>query len=351
MVEFGGWMMPVSYTTVLTEHHAVRRDAGMFDVSHMGEVLVQGKGALEFLQKLTTNDVSSLAVGRGQYSLLLNEEGGTVDDLILYRLDQDRYLLCVNASNTDKDYAWIAKYAASASDVSVLNDSPNWAQLAVQGPASREVVISALAPASRPILGDLPYMGIVQVELCGAKVWIARTGYTGEMGYEIYLPSTAAVGVWRHLLEMGKPKGLVPCGLGARDTLRLEACYVLYGNELGATISPIEAGVAWAVKTQKPEFVGRKVVSEQRASGPKRKVFAFTMTDNAVPRHGMKVFHGNEEVGEVTSGSVLPTVGGSGGMAILRSDLVAGAEVEIDVRGKRKLAKLVSRPLYSPRIK
>lgn len=344
--------MPVSYEGVLAEHQAVRSACGIFDVSHMGEVRVSGPDAEKFLLYLCMNDVSKLTSGTGQYSGLLNENGGMVDDIILYKLAEAEFFICVNASNIEKDFAWIERHAKNF-NVTVKNESEQWSQLAVQGPNALAAIAHLFNTGDTfRAISDLPYMGIRRVELYSHAVVVARTGYTGEMGFEIYLPHDIVGKTWDKLLESSPKTGIKPIGLGARDTLRLEACYLLYGNDMNDGVTPIEAGVGWAVKTDRAgAFLGKEVVAQQKTSKNHRKMFAFKMQEQAIPRHGMAIFSGSTDVGQVTSGSVLPTVGGAGGMALLSGNFKVGDTVEIDVRGKRKLAQLVTRPLYSARVK
>ncbi len=349
MVPFGGWDMPVQYESVLAEHKWVREECGIFDVSHMGEIVVSGDEALPYLQKLTVNDLSKLEIGHGQYSALPTEDAGFVDDLIIYRTGEKEYFLCVNASNVDKDFAWLSKHVGTFK-VSVKNESANWAQLAIQGPKSEETLAVLLSAADKNTLSNLPYTHIMTTTIHGHKSWIARTGYTGEKGYEIYIPNAIAEQTFAELLEKTSAK---PIGLGARDTLRLEACYLLYGNDMDETVSPIEAGISWAVRFEKGDFLGKAKMEAQKAGTlPARKMVAFKLEDDGIARHGMDVYVGDKKVGTVTSGSVLPTVEGAGGMALIAKDAGnIGDTVEIDIRGKRKLARLVKRPLYSAKVK
>ena len=351
MVNFGGWMMPVSYTSVLAEHQSVREHVGIFDVSHMGEVFVSGPDALPFLQRLLSNDVEKLSIGRGQYTVMMNEEGGCVDDLIVYRIADSEYLLCVNASNTEKDFSWMIRQRDEGETVDIKNSSEQWSQLALQGPESSDVLCTLLDSHQADLVKNLGYMGICSIQWQGATFWCARTGYTGERGFEIYVTNPNVEKLWKSILEHGQEHNILPCGLGARDTLRLESCYALYGNELNDGISPIEAGVSWAVKVNKPHFLGKDATQKLKEQGSPRQLHAFIMSESGIPRSGMKIFKSDREVGLVTSGSVLPTVGGSGGMVLCEPGLKVGDEVFVDVRGKRKLAKLMARPLYSARIK
>ena len=349
MVNFGGWDMPVQYESVLAEHKYVREHCGIFDVSHMGELIVEGKDALAYLQGITINDVARLELGNGQYSALPTEDAGFVDDLIIYRVGAQRYLLCVNASNIEKDFEWLKKNQG-AHKVTLTNESTLWSQLAVQGPESEEALKAILGSEDQKRIAELPYTNITEASFQGKKGFVARTGYTGEKGYEIYIPNTIASSVFSELLEKSNAK---PIGLGARDTLRLEACYLLYGNDMDETVSPIEAGIAWAVRFEKGDFLGKAKMEAQKAgTAPARKMVAFKLEDEGIARHGMDVYVGDRKVGVVTSGSVLPTVEGAGGMALIEKDAAAlGDKISIDVRGKRKLAKVVKRPLYSAKVK
>ena len=350
MVPFGGWLMPVSYESVLAEHKTVREACGIFDVSHMGEVRVKGPDAEKFLQGITINDITRLKDGAGQYTAILNEDGGMIDDLILYRLTQDEFFICVNASNRDKDFQWISSRSKNFK-VTVTNESDDFAQIAVQGPNSSAVVSSVLPEGDRAKFDALAYTHIMSCTVFGKPALLARTGYTGEHGYEIYIPAALAERVWMAFLELSASHGVKPIGLGARDTLRLEACYLLYGNDMNDSVSPLEAGISWATKIDKGDFVGRAKLVDQKSSGLKRQIYAFKMTDEGIPRHGMSVFAGNEPAGEVTSGSVLPTVGGAGGMALLRAGLAVGDVIEVDIRGAKRRAVIMKKPLYAAKTK
>lgn len=352
IVPFGGWAMPVSYSGVLLEHKAVREQCGLFDVSHMGEVFVSGKNAAAFLQSITINDIDRLSPGNGQYTAILNEQGGMIDDLIVYRLEPDAFLICVNASNKDKDYNWIKSQAAKTTGVLVEDKSDSYSQIAVQGPTSPAVMKAVIPVSEQTAFQDLDYMQIRKISAFGADMFVARTGYTGEWGYEIYLPNKAAVAVWNALLDTSRTTGVCPIGLGARDTLRLEACYLLYGNDMNDGVTPLEAGIDWATRLDGPDFIGKKALLAQKAAGVSRKNYAFRMEGDGIPRHDMQVFVGDQLIGVVTSGSVLPTVGGAGGMALLDPKKVKIDDViEIDVRGKRKLARLTKKPLYKAKVR
>ena len=350
MVPFGGWLMPVSYESVLAEHKTVREACGIFDVSHMGEVRVKGPDAEKYLQWITINDISRLKNGGGQYSAILNERGGMIDDLIIYKLCDDEFFICVNASNRDKDFSWL-KTQSGKFNVTVTNESDLWAQIAVQGPHSQKVVAALLNAKDSEAMEALPYTNIMNVTLFGGASLLARTGYTGEHGYEIYMPSTLAERVWMALLEHGPKYGVKPIGLGARDTLRLEACYLLYGNDMNDDVTPLEAGISWATKLDKGDFFGRDALIKQKDAGLTKKMVAFKMEEDGIPRHGMTVYDGQNTAGEVTSGSVLPTVGGAGGMALVSSKFKEGDDLWVDIRGTRKKARVVKRPLYAAKTK
>lgn len=350
LVPFGGWEMPISYEGVIAEHHTVRQKCGLFDVSHMGEIFVEGPEAEKFLQWMTVNDLSRLGDGQGQYSALLNNHGGMVDDLILYRLRSDRFLLCVNASNTEKDFRWIKEHAARFK-VNVTDESARWSQIAVQGPQSLATLTALFSPTDAARLAALAYMDIASFPMFGADVMVARTGYTGEQGFELYMPNAVAPKIWRELLAQGPKTGVKPIGLGARDTLRLEACYLLYGNDMDDHVTPLEAGIAWAVRLEK-DFLAKDRLKEEKEKGSKKKMVAFLLEDKGIARHGMDVYRGEQKIGTVTSAGFLPTLDKSGGMALVDTSAVKLDDtVEVDIRGKRKLAKIVKRPLYSARVK
>lgn len=351
MVPFGGWFMPVSYTSVLAEHKAVREKCGLFDVSHMGEVFVRGPNAAAYLQSMTINDIGRLKDSGGQYSAILHPNGGMIDDLIIYRLGEQEFLVCVNASNTDKDFGWLRENAQGKAGVTVTNESSAWSQIAVQGPTSKAAVLPLLSSVEKDKLQALEYMQILRIEQFGQKALIARTGYTGEWGYELYVPNAVAARVWTALMEQ-QGTGVQPIGLGARDTLRLEACYLLYGNDMDDSVSPLEAGISWAVRLDAGDFIGKDALLKQKEAGLTRLNYAFKMEGDGIPRHDMEIYLGDSKIGKVTSGSVLPTVGGAGGMALCDPRKVkVGDTVEVDVRGKRKLARLVQKPLYKAKVK
>ncbi len=363
MVPFAGWEMPVQYAGVIDEHRAVRGAAGLFDVSHMGEVGVRGAGAERFLQRLTPNDVAQLVPGRAHYSGLLTERGTYVDDLLIYRLAADDFLVVVNASNAPRDLAWIREHAgpepAATRDTSetaetskaaddlgtpeITDLSDSYALLALQGPRA----LAILEPLASPGVSGLRYYGFMRGEVDGVPAIISRTGYTGEDGFELYLQPDAAPRVWRRLLEAGAPHGLVPAGLGARDTLRLEAAMALYGHELDERTTPLEAGLSWVVKLGKGDFMGRAALAEQGAAGVRRTLVGLEVRDRGIARQGHPVLAGGEVVGEVTSGTFSPTLGKAIGMAYVPPALAApGTPLEVDVRGRKLAAVVVGLPFY-----
>lgn len=351
MVPFAGWEMPVQYAGVVDEHRAVRSAAGLFDVSHMGEVRVSGPGAEALLQGLTPNDVARLAPGRAHYSALLTERGTYVDDLLIYRLaggdPLGDFMVVVNAANRERDAAHIAgavvEAAAAAGDVEVEDVSDEVALLALQGPRAAEI----LAPLASLDLSGLRYYGHSRGEVGGKDALVSRTGYTGEDGFELYLGAADAVAVWDLLLDRGEPYGLVPAGLGARDTLRLEAAMALYGHELDEATTPWEAGLGWTVKLDKGEFTGREALVRQKERGVGRKLAGFEITGKGIAREGHQVRAGGEPAGRVTSGTWSPTLGKAIGMAYLPPSLaVPGTELAIEVRGRELPARVVELPFY-----
>lgn len=336
MVPFSGWEMPVSYDGIKEEHIAVRTHAGIFDTSHMGEIEVEGPGALAFLQRLVTNDISKIEIGGAQYSCLLNEEAGVIDDLFVYRLGSDRYLVITNAGNHETDLVQFGKVARDF-DVYVRDASRNYAMLAVQGPHARQIVSDQLHI-------DLPpRMGVIAQQIGRRPALVCGTGYTGEDGVELLIDPEIAPAIWMELVDAG----VVPAGLGARDTLRLEVCFHLHGNDLSAETDPISAGLGWACK-EATGFIGSDKVAVLRANGTETKLAPFVIEGPGIPRQGNPVMLGDEIVGEVSSGTFSPSLEIGIGMAYLRSDLTEpGTEIEIDVRGKRRPARVSSKPLYS----
>lgn len=345
-IDFGGWELPVYFSGIQKEHEAVREKAGLFDVSHMGEVVVSGPDALRFLQYLTTNDVSRLRAGQAQYSLMCYPDGGVVDDLLVYRLADDRFMLVVNAANIDKDLDWLHKHAEG--DVTIDDISDETALLALQGPLA-ETILQRLTPVD---LSQLPGFHFVENAQVGeTKALISRTGYTGEDGFELYAAASEAIALWERLLEAGREDGLVPAGLGARDTLRFEARLPLYGQELSPHISPLEAGLGFFVKlADKGDFIGREALERQKQHGVPRKLVGLEMIDRGIPRSHYPVYADGERIGEVTTGTQSPTFKTNIGLALIRSEYAAiGSEVEVEIRGKRLRARVVKTPFYTRR--
>ena len=344
LVPFGGWEMPVQYSGIVEEHRTVRTAVGLFDVSHMGEFEFRGPGALPFLRRLTTNDVAALAVGQVQYSLMCTPDGGIIDDLTLARIEENEFLMTVNAANIDKDWAWVSGHRPS--DVHAENVSHKTALLAVQGPRAEAVMRVDID------LGRLAYYHLARSRVYGATSYISRTGYTGEDGFELYLSAEDAPKVWTALLEDGRAAGMVPAGLGARDTLRLEMKYALYGNDIDETTNPIEAGLGWVVKLQKGEFIGRDALQKIKECGAERKLVGFEMVDRAVPRHGYRILREGRQVGIVTSGSYGPSVDKYIAIGYVPVALAEpGSEFEVEVRGRGYRARVVPTPFYAPRVK
>jgi aminomethyltransferase len=339
-VDFGGWEMPVQYTSILDEHQAVRERAGLFDVSHMGEIELRGPRALAAAQELTVNDVGRLRDGQAHYSLLCLPSGGVVDDILLHRVSSERVLLCVNASNADKDFAWITDHHNGAE---VINRSAEFALLALQGPRATEL-LTPLTPLALP---RIPPFSFAHGPVCGRDALVAHTGYTGEDGWELYCAADDARGLWDGLLEAGHRFDIRPAGLGARDTLRLERALPLYGHELTDETTPLEAGLSWVVRFAKPSFIGRDALLQQRMSGPRRRLVGLMMTQPGIPRQGYAVVHDGVAVGAVTSGTKSPTLGKAIGLGYVASTLGAvGTQLGIDIRGRVIGAEVVRLPFY-----
>jgi len=340
LIDFGGWEMPVQYAGILEEHRAVRERVGIFDVSHMGELEVTGEDALSSLQWLTPNDVGRLADGRCHYTAFLTEQGTFVDDLLVYRKRADSWLLVVNASNTPKDFEWAR--AHSRGNVNVVDASNRYALIAVQGPRAA-ALLGGLA-ADDP--SDLAYYAFRETSVAGFPALVSRTGYTGEDGFEIYLAPENAEPVFRSLLEEGRAEGAAPCGLGARDTLRLEARMALYGNDIDETVTPWEADLGWIVKMKKGDFVGREALAWQKTEGVPRKLVGFEMVDRGIARHGHPARTASGD-GVVTSGTHSPTLGKPIGLALLPTAASAvGSGFEVDIRGRAARAQVVETPFY-----
>ena len=350
MVPFGGWEMPLQYAGIAAEHEAVRTAAGLFDVSHMGELELAGADALAVLQRVTANDAARLEVGQAQYSALTTPEGTVVDDLVVYRLAADHFLLVVNAANVETDLRWIreALAASEPADAVVLDTSARYALLALQGPRAEAILQPLTGVELRTVVGFAFATG----EVGNARATIARTGYTGEDGFELLVAPAAAEGVWNHVMLAGEEHGLVPAGLGARDTLRLEAGMRLHGQDMDRTTTLLEAGLGWLVNWEKGPFIGRDALVSEREAGPARRLAGFEMIDRGIARHGCDVYAGDagaadEVVGRVTSGTLTPHLKKAIGMAYVPAALAKrDTELLIDVRGTRLRARVVRMPFY-----
>ncbi|RDW21940.1 glycine cleavage system aminomethyltransferase GcvT [Oceanobacillus chungangensis] len=346
-IDFGGWDLPVQFSSIKHEHEVTRTKAGLFDVSHMGEIIVKGPKSLAFLQQMTTNDVAKLSPKRIQYTFMCYPDGGTVDDFVVYMIDEEEYLLVVNAANTDKDYEWLVKNNHySDAEVTIDNVSKDYAQLALQGPLSEEI----LQNLTDTNLSEIKFFRFENVALSSIDkpAIVSRTGYTGEDGFEIYIDPSAGPELWNLLLETGKEKGLEPIGLGARDTLRFESNLALYGQELSKDISPIEAGLGFAVKINKQaDFIGKQVLQNQVGNGPNRKLVGIEMIDKGIPRHGYAVLKDQEEIGYITSGTQSPTLEKNLGLAMIQTEFAEeGTELTIQVRKRELRAVVVKTPFY-----
>lgn len=340
IVPFAGYLLPVQYTDVIEEHMAVRQKAGLFDVSHMGEIVFKGPDALKNINNLFTNNFTGMANGRVRYSPMCNEKGGVVDDLIVYRMAEDEYFVVVNAANREKDVNWMRQHLQG--DVQMEDASESWAQIALQGPRSYDI-LAKLAKAE-----DIPekyYTFKDNIEVAGVNCLVSKTGYTGEDGYELYCAPQNAPALWDALLAAGKDEGLIPCGLGARDTLRLEAGMPLYGHEMNDEISPLETGLGFAVKMDKEDFIGKEAIALRGAPLVTR--VGLKVTGRGIAREHNAVYIGEEKIGETTSGTHCPYLGGAFAMAMVAADKAeTGAQVEIDVRGRRIAAEIVPLPFY-----
>ena len=344
MVEFSGWDMPVEYSGITEEHMAVRTASGLFDVSHMGEIEIAGAGALAAVQRVASNDASRLAVGQVQYSALTTERGTCVDDVLVYRLLDDHFLLVVNAGNIVKDYEWITQQVHERGlDAAVVNTSSRYALLALQGPHAASI-LQALTAID---LAAIQYYWFGVGEVAGIRATVSRTGYTGEDGFEIFVPPAQAQRLWDALLGAGQEAGLVPCGLGARDTLRLEAAMRLYGNDMDDTTTLLEAGLGWIVGWEKDDLLGAEVLRAQKARGVERKLVAFEVKDRGIARHGYPVVRAADQIGVVTSGTLTPFLKKAIGLAMVPAPMaVVGTPIEIDIRGRRVRAEVVPEPFY-----
>ena len=342
LVGFAGWEMPVQYASALEEHHATRRAGGLFDVSHMGEVTFEGPKAFEQLQKLVTNDLRACADGQAQYSAMLMDDGGIIDDIIVYRFNPERLFVCVNAGNRDKDAAWM-KAEGTGPGCTVTDRGDDYAQIAVQGPRAPALVQSL----TKTDLSGVKTYWFTEGTVAGVQCIIARTGYTGEDGFELFCAPEKAVHLWNAILEAGTPVGLIPAGLGARDSLRLESCYRLYGNDMDSTTTPLEAGLGWIVKLDKGDFRGRAVLAKQKETGLTKQIVGFRLKDKGIARHDYPVLDNGAVVGKVTSGTLGPTVKESVGMAYVPPRLAKiGTPIQIEIRGKPVAAEVAKMPFY-----
>ena len=343
LVKYAGYQMPVQYTSIINEHRAVRNSVGVFDVSHMGEVIIKGERALDFIQYITINDVSKLAIGKVQYTAMCYEDGGIVDDLLLYQLDDNEYLLVINASNIEKDIVWMHKN--NSFGVEILNESSEYSLLAVQGPNSKKT----LQKICKDVL-EMEYYHFAVSECEGTEVIISRTGYTGELGYEIYFKGSEAdaLKIWNKIFKAGVKYVIEPIGLGARDTLRLEMGFCLYGNDIDKSTNPIEAGLGWITKVKKGNFIGRDSILKIKEDGVKRKLVAILAEERIIPRHGYEISNNGDIIGTITSGTLSPYLGKPIAMGYVDkefSDL--DSKVTIKVRNKEVIGEIVKLPFVS----
>ncbi len=336
--------MPVLYEGLIPEHNATRQAAGLFDVSHMGEIRVRGPEALEALNYLSTNDVSAIADGQAQYGAILNDKGGVVDDIIIYRFSQDNFLICVNASNADLDFEWLK--SRNKHQAEFTNESAEWSQIAIQGPKAVEIAEKFFGIQ----LSDLKYFRFRSQAYNGSELILARTGYTGEDGLEIFMPNSLAQDLWFGLLEEGQAQGLKPCGLGARDTLRLEAALPLHGHELSPDITAIESGISRFISFNKGDFIGRQALIDKQAADESYKLIGFELNESGIARAGDKLFNGDTEIGYVTSGTKTPTVNKAIGLALVKTgkdfEPAAGTKILAEIRGKKINSAIISIPFY-----
>ncbi|WP_026894512.1 glycine cleavage system aminomethyltransferase GcvT [Clostridiisalibacter paucivorans] len=347
VVDYSGWALPVEFEGIIPEHESVRKDAGIFDVSHMGEIEVKGEKSEDFIQYIATNDISKLKDNQVMYSFMCYPDGGIVDDLLIYKFSSKHFLLVVNASNTEKDYQWLVEN--NIYDVDIDNTSSQYAQFAVQGPKAQKIL-------QRMTDYDLSsikfFFSKKDIYIDGVNVLISRTGYTGEDGFEIYLSPNDAPKLWKSILSQGKVDGIKPIGLGARDTLRFEASLPLYGNEISKEITPLEAGFGFFVKLGKENFIGKDKLVKEKAEGSNRKLIGFEMLDRGIPRHGYPVIYKDEEIGVVTTGYYSPTLKKNIGLALIKSNTVnMDGEIQIAIRKKTKRAKVISKKFYTKNYK
>lgn len=340
IVEFAGYYMPIQYSGIISEHKRVRQSVGLFDVSHMGEFVVTGKNALDFLQHLTINDVSKLAVNQVQYSAMCYDDGGIVDDLLVYRL-KDRYMMVVNASNLQKDFEWAQNHLMP--QVDLRNYSDDFSLLALQGPKA----VATLQKLTDVNLDEIKYYWLFEGQVAGVDMMVSRTGYTGEPGFELCFPKEYSEKIWDALMDAGREFEIEPIGLGARDTLRLEMKYCLYGNDIDQSTNPLEAGLSWITKLEKGDFIGRDALLKVKQEGVTRRLIGFEMEEKAFPRHGYKIFAEGQEVGHVTSGTFSPMLEKGIGMGyVARGFTKTGTPLEIEIRKQHVAAHVVKTPFY-----
>ena len=343
IIDFSGWEMPVYYTNVIDEHLTTRTKAGLFDICHMGEFFVEGNDAFSFVQKVITRDLNKLVDGKAFYGSMCKEDGGIIDDLFVYRFNQKKFMIVVNAVNVEKDFKWMMKQKSFFDDATVVNKTNETAKLDLQGPKS-EGILQKLTNAD---LKNLKRFHFVEDAVNDVPTIISRTGYTGEDGFELYFSSDKVVEQWNKLLEIGKEFGLKPIGLGARDTLRIEACYSLYGHEINEDINPLEAGVGFVISFNKEDFIGKGALLEIKENGLKRKIMAFEMLDRGIPRQHYVVSKNGVEIGKVTSGTMSPSFKKGIGLALIKVEYAkVGEEIEIKIRDKMYKAKIVESPFY-----
>ena len=341
MIDFGGWDMPVSYSGIIAEHRAVRTAVGLFDVSHMGEIEVDGPQAVDLIDSICSNRAASLRDGQAQYSGLLNPRGGFVDDVLVHRIARDRYFMCVNASNQERDHDWLREN--NSFDAEVTFASGRYDQLAIQGPRALEVA----SRLTRMDLGSMRYYWFAHGEFAGVPAMVARTGYTGEDGFEVYIPPPETERIWQAILDEGASESILPCGLGARNTLRLEAAMSLYGHEIDDDTTPYEAGLGWIVKLAKPAFCGRGVLARQKAEGVRRKIAGFEMRERGIARDGYRVFVDGTDSGHVTSAAPAPHLGKNIGLCMLPVERArTGQPIQVEIRGRLTAAETVPLPFY-----
>ncbi len=344
MIDFGGWDMPVYYSNLIEEHSNTRENAGIFDISHMGEIFIEGKEALDFADKIFTRKISGKEDGKVMLSVLCNENGGILDDLTVYKFSDEKLMVVVNASNTEKDFNWMKEKAAEfGSDVEIKNESENFGKIDLQGPKAQEILQKLL----KFDLNEIKYYHFKVLKRENNEEIVSRTGYTGEDGFEIYVPAKKTEEVWNSIITIGNGLGLKPAGLGARDTLRLEAGMMLYGNDIDEQHTPLEAPYVWVVDFEKPDFIGKNALEKQKKGGIKQKLIGFEMIDRGIARHGYKILADGTPVGEVTSGSLSPTLKKNIGIGYISADYARiGNEIGIEIRDKLNKAKVVDLPFY-----